>query len=77
MAVRGAAASRRRLRRRVALIGFVVGLRRRRASWPCSAGAARATPCVTGVLVGALVAVIGAIVVALLPTSSHGPPGQH
>ena len=32
---------------------------------------------VTGILVGAIAALIGWGVVALLPTSSHGPPGQH
>ena len=31
----------------------------------------------TGVFLGALAALVGYVVVALLPTSHHGPPGQH
>ena len=76
MAVRGAAASRRRLRNRVAVIGFVAGLVLG-AVLALLGGGGAIDAVLTGVFVGALVAVIGAIVVALLPTSSHGPPGQH
>jgi hypothetical protein len=76
MAVRGAAASRRRLRNRVAIIGFVAGLVVG-AVLALLGGGGPIDAVLTGVFVGALVAVIGAIVVALLPTSSHGPPGQH
>lgn len=76
MAVRGAAASRRRLRRRVALIGFGVGALVGVALALLGGGAA-GDAVVTAVLVGALVAAVGATAVALLPTSSHGPPGQH
>ena len=76
MAVRGAAASRRRLRNRVAIIGFVAGLVVG-AVLALLGGGGAIDAVLTGVFVGALVAVIGAIVVALLPTSSHGPPGQH
>ncbi len=76
MAVRGAAASRRRLRRRVALvaggIGLVLGV-----VLALLGGGGAGDAVVTGVLVGAIAAVIGWGVVALLPTSSHGPPGQH
>jgi len=76
MAVRGAAASRRRLRNRVAIIGFVAGLVVG-AVLALLGGGGAIDAVLTGVFVGALAAVIGAIVVALLPTSSHGPPGQH
>jgi type VI protein secretion system component VasF len=76
MAVRGAAASRRRLRNRVAIVGFVAGLVVG-AVLALLGGGSAIDAVLTGVFVGALVAVIGAIVVALLPTSSHGPPGQH
>lgn len=76
MAVRGAAASRRRLRNRVAVIGFVAGLVVG-AVLALLGGGGAIDAVLTGVFVGALAAVIGAIVVALLPTSSHGPPGQH
>ena len=76
MAVRGAAASRRRLRRRVALvaggIGLVLGV-----VLALLGGGGAGDAVVTGVLVGAIAAVIGWGVVALLPTSAHGPPGQH
>ncbi|NUU16464.1 hypothetical protein HP550_04275 [Cellulomonas humilata] len=76
MAVRGAAASRRRLRRKVALVGFVVGLVLG-AVLALLGGGGAGDAVVTGILVGAIVAVVGYGVVALLPTSSHGPPGQH
>ncbi|MEZ0449593.1 hypothetical protein [Cellulomonas sp. ICMP 17802] len=76
MAVRGAAASRRRLRRRVALLGFAAGVLVGVALALLGGGGA-GDAAVTGVLVGAVAAVIGWGVVALLPTSSHGPPGQH
>jgi hypothetical protein len=76
MAVRGAAASRRRLRRRVALICFGVGALVGAALAVLGGGGA-GDALVTAVLVGALVGAVGATVVAVLPTSSHGPPGQH
>lgn len=76
MAVRGAAASRRRLRRRVALVAFAVGLVLG-AALALLGGGGAGDAVVTGVLVGAIAAVIGWAVVAILPTSSHGPPGQH
>ena len=76
MAVRGAAASRRRLRRRVALVaggaGLILGV-----VLALAGGGSAGDAAFTGVLVGAIAAVIGWGVVALLPTSSHGPPGQH
>jgi hypothetical protein len=76
MAVRGAAASRRRLRRRVALTALVAGIVLG-ATLALLGGGGAGDAAVTGVLVGAIAAVIGWGVVALLPTSSHGPPGQH
>ena len=76
MAVRGAAASRRRLRRKVALVGFAVGLVLG-VVLALLGGGGVGDAVVTGILVGAIAAVIGFGVVALLPTSSHGPPGQH
>jgi hypothetical protein len=76
VAVRGAAASRRRLRRRVAIVagsvGLVLGV-----VLALLGGGNAGDAVVTGVLVGAIAAVIGWGVVVLLPTSSHGPPGQH
>jgi len=76
MAVRGAAASRRRLRRRVALIclgvGALVG-----AALALLGGGGAGDALVTAILVGALAAAVGATTVTLVPTSSHGPPGQH
>lgn len=76
MAVRGAAASRRRLRRRVALIAGAIGLVLG-AVLALLGGGGAGDAAVTGVLVGAIAAVVGWGVVVLLPTSSHGPPGQH
>ena len=76
MAVRGAAASRRRLRRKVALVGFAVGLVLG-VVLALLGGGGVGDAVVTGILVGAIAAVIGFGVVAFLPTSSHGPPGQH
>jgi len=76
VAVRGAAASRRRLRRRVALVAGAVGLVLG-AVLALLGGGGAVDVVVTGVLVGAIAAVIGWGVVVLLPTSSHGPPGQH
>jgi len=76
MAVRGAAASRRRLRRRVAAIcgavGLIVG-----ATLSFAGGGGAGDAVFTGVFLGGLAALIGYVVVALLPTSHHGPPGQH
>ena len=76
MAVRGAAASRRRLRRRVALVaggaGLVLGV-----VIAVLGGGGTGDAVVTGLLVGAIGALVGWGVVVLLPTSSHGPPGQH
>ncbi|MDM7831713.1 hypothetical protein [Cellulomonas edaphi] len=76
MAVRGPAAARRRLRRRVALVCFAVGLVAGVALVLASGGGAGGAV-VSGVVVGALGAGVGALVVAFLPTSHHGPPGQH
>ncbi|GEK21593.1 hypothetical protein [Cellulomonas xylanilytica] len=76
MAVRGAAASRRRLRRRVAILAGGIGLALGVVLALLGGGSA-VDAVVTGVLVGAIAAVIGWGVVVLLPTSSHGPPGQH
>lgn len=76
MAVRGAAASRRRLRRRVALIAGAIGLVLG-AVLALLGGGGAGHAAVTGILVGAIAAVVGWGVVVLLPTSSHGPPGQH
>lgn len=76
MAVRGAAASRRRLRRRVALIAGAIGLVLG-AVLALLGGGGAGDAAVTGILVGAIAAVVGWGVVVLLPTSSHGPPGQH
>ena len=76
MAVRGAAASRRRLRRRVALVAGAVGLVLG-AVLALLGGGGAGDAVFTGILAGTIAAVIGWGVVALLPTSSHGPPGQH
>jgi len=76
MAVRGPAAARRRLSRRVAAIagatGFVVG-----ALAALLGGADAGGAVATGIVVGLVAAVVGWGVVALLPTSNHGPRGQH
>jgi len=76
MAVRGPAAARRRLARRVAAIagvaGFVVG-----ALVAVLGGADAGGAVATGILLGLVAAVVGWGVVALLPTSNHGPRGQH
>lgn len=76
MAVRGAAAARRRLRQRVAVVCGVVGLLIG-ATAALMGGGGLGDALVTGVFLGALAALIGYVVVALLPTSHHGPPGQH
>ena len=76
MAVRGAAASRRRLRRRVALVAFGVGAVLG-ALLALLGGGGAGDAVLTGVLVGAIGAAVGWGVVAILPTSTHGPPGQH
>ncbi|RHA39388.1 hypothetical protein [Cellulomonas rhizosphaerae] len=76
MAVRGAAASRRRLRRRVALVcgvvALVVGV-----VGSLTGGGGAGDALFTGVFLGCLAALVGYVIVALLPTSHHGPPGQH
>ena len=74
--MRGAAASRRRLRRRVALVAFAAGLVLG-ALLAVLGGGDVGDGVVTGVLFGAIAAVVGWGIVTVLPTSSHGPPGQH
>ena len=76
MAVRGAAAARRRQRRQAALWSFVGGLVVG-AVLSALGGGHVIDMVVLGVFLGVVAGAVAAVVVTLLPTTSGGPRGQH